>query len=122
MENPTSHHIINNGAPNSQKYYNIKQIHRKVDNIASFAIQPAFLNSNYSNIKRLIDDTNENGVWDAGESIQYVDSENTTISDSIINFKFQAERVFSEDDNPLRIENLHYWIGVLKIASSEDWF
>ncbi|HQM17311.1 MAG TPA: hypothetical protein PL116_05750, partial [Candidatus Cloacimonas sp.] len=125
MNDPANHALIHHSGELPHVGHTIfNRIHVVIDNVApTYAMQPTLTNTNNSIITRLINDEDNDGVWDTGEQIYYNNSNNEGIS-SVIDFTFQTERQYSQDDNNKRHEYQHYWIVVEKEGTSpvERWY
>lgn len=88
----------------------LNAVHCVIDNAApiyydELAINAAGTNTPKSTIERYFNDLNGNDIIDPGETTPI-------IGDYDVQFEFGITREFTQNTNPLRIENLEYWFTV----------
>jgi len=104
----------------------INRIHVVVDNLAPTFAQDqnlALTDAADANIIRMINDANNNSQWDSGETVIYTHQGGVSTTPNV-EFKFQAQRSYTVDTNPLRHESEKYWIVLEKLGTepSTKWF
>jgi hypothetical protein len=102
----------------------INRIHVVVDNLApTYAQNLALTDDDDVNIIRMINDDNNNSQWDSGETVIYTHQEGVSTTPNV-EFKFQAQRSYTVDTNPLRHESEKYWVVLEKLGTepSTKWF
>ena len=102
----------------------INRIHVVVDNLApTYAQNLALTDDDDVNIIRMIKDDNNNTQWDSGETVIYTHQEGVSTTPNV-EFKFQAQRSYTVDTNPLRHESEKYWVVLEKLGTepSTKWF
>lgn len=132
MGDAMNHHVMNNGGPAHIGSAVINRIHVVVDGLApTFQIQPEFTDETAAigspqtsvNVVRLINDLNNNNVWDPGEVVYY-NYANGTAADPIFASRFQTQRNYTADHNQLRYETQKQWYVLERVGSSplQRWF
>ncbi|MFA7213467.1 MAG: FlgD immunoglobulin-like domain containing protein [Candidatus Cloacimonadaceae bacterium] len=132
MTLPVNHHLINDGGMPHIGTTIVNRIHVVLDGVApDFLVQPEFTDETAAlgspvtslDVVRLINDVNNNGVWDPAEAVFYNYGDGDPAGSEFLT-RFQTYRSFTVDTNDLRHENHKYWYVVERDGGTpaEKWF
>lgn len=126
MNDIANHQAIYNGGDHHVGNTISNRIHVVLDGeLPVFHQQPFFADLDVSSLSivRLINDENNNGIWDAGEDVFYNYSDGTP-ADNLLDFNFQTTRFYTMDSNSLRHESQNYWVVVERVGgtAAQRWF